>query len=192
MGMSGGMPHDTKHPAPTDAGWKEVVMRKFVTIGTVALLATMGIVTGVSADAGEPREPVDGPSVTAERVSDLSASMDRLDRSSERISMLLERQAAMLSRVNCTTVQCLNEKLTDLTRFAKRTAKRLATLDAAWVEWYGEWDNCVPVYPVTQYGGFMYSETGETWDGMVTGLDQTFGEDPVTQWVLVWTCDVTT
>lgn len=167
-------------------------MRKVVTIGTVALLATMGIVTGVSADAGEPRTPAEEPPVTAERVSDLPASLERLEQSAERISELLEKEPATLSRVNCTTVQCLNKKLTELTRFAKRTAAELKQLDQAWSDWYWEWDNCAgTVLPMTQYDGYVYSLNGSDLIWPVTALDVTETGGEPQAYALLWTCGVT-
>jgi hypothetical protein len=197
MGMSGSMPHDTNPTTRTPhvdrrGVRKEVAMRKFVTIGTVALLATMGIVTSVSADAGEPRTPAEEPPGTFERISDLPAAIGRLERSSDRISALLEKEAATLGRVNCTTMKCLNEKLTDLTRFAKKTAARLKALDQAWDDWYWEWNNCAgTVLPMTQYNGYMYSFDGMEIIWPVTALDVTEEGGEADAYALLWTCDVT-
>jgi hypothetical protein len=163
-------------------------MRKFLSVGTVALLA-VGVLA-VGADAGQPRQVGDGDRMTAERVSELPAAMERLERITDRNSAFLEAESEALGRVNCTTVACLNHELTRLNRFAVQTANRLDRLDGVWNDWYDEWNNCVPIQSVTQYSGYMYSTDGGTTLFPTTGLDYTEEGSEVSDWVLVWTCDV--
>lgn len=171
-------------------------MHKFLRIGTVVLLAAGALAVGVGADADQPRQVADGDRVTAERVSELPAAMERLERMADRISAQVESEFEPFGRVKCTTVECLNRELTRLSRFANRTAERLDSLDVfardqldAWKGWYDEWNTCVPVAPVTQYPGYMYTTDGTNYFA-TTGLDYTEEGSEVDNWVLVWTCEV--
>jgi hypothetical protein len=163
-------------------------MRRFFAAGVVTLLAVGALAVGVRAE--EPRQVAAAERRTAERVTEVSAVMQRLERMTERNEAFLAVRSEALRRVNCTTVACLNSELTKLNRFAVKTANRLNKLDAVWKDWYAEWNDCVPVVPVTQYPGYMYTVDGTTFAFPTTALDYTEEGGEVSDWVLVWTCDV--
>lgn len=184
-------------------------MRRPRSMFTVAVIAAGLLAVAVSADAGAnsgpPQKPVaDTGQIHAERVSELPAAMARMERMAERLERMVERDSAILGSgfrtlapVDCGTMECLNTELTKLSRFATTTAARLKKLDAfvraqgeMWDAWYNEWNTCVPVSPVTQYDGYVWSPDGGATLYLTTGLDYTYGSDPVSDWVLVWTCGV--
>ena len=72
----------------------------------------------------------------------------------------MDKELGLLERVNRKDVECLNDKLTVLIRFANQTRSRLDKLDAfardqldLWKAWSAEWDNCVPIVPVPSTPG---------------------------------------